>query len=1344
MGVGIEDVLAVKALQYGIVPAIANYDEQFEPDPELGNLNLSHGGSYPVQYALRLGAGFGSQIAMTLLHKVAQTEERVDKPVYQRWLAAVSGYESPEMEIVQHTLRVRNDGQPTRLPVKSDWQFGQPPIRWVEGNVPAHPVAVEQPVVIPAAPAPSVVEGLAPSVSEGSVEGSAVSADSESIKTYILRLVSKKTGYPVEMLDPGLDLEADLGVDTVKQAELFAAMREHYNVPRRDDLRLADYNTLEKVVQFFAEAVGGAQVPAQPISQPAQPQTAVPPTPLQPVAGPDVGVDVESIKAYVLGVVSEKTGYPIEMLDPGLDLEADLGVDTVKQAELFATMREHYNVPRRDDLHLADYNTLEKVVRFFAEAIGGQQVVSEPVSQPAQPQTATTPSAVDTESIKTYVLGLVSEKTGYPVEMLDLGLDLEADLGVDTIKQAELFAAMREHYNVPRRDDLRLADYNTLEKVILFFAQALEARQIAVQPATPAVEQITEQPALAAETKQSGEGVIKRRVPVPVLRPRLNLCRPTSVTLGEDQRVLVVAGNSTVGSSLARRLRARKVQVLTLNPPGMPHAMQKITAWLKEGPIHGVYFLPALEVEPLLAEMTPESWQQSLETRAYDMYQVLRALPDDVFLVCATRCGGLFGYTPEGATAPLGGLVSGFAKAVAMERPQAFIKVVDFAPEVPDATVAACLLEETLFDPAVAEVGWVGEQRFTIANRPIPLGDESNLTLDSSSVFLVSGGSGGITGRVVLDLARQTQGRFYLVGIEPVPDPTDADLQKLRLDHNAFKQELIKRAAAQGEKVTPVQLESRLAALDRLAALLDVMDAIRQTGAQVTYMTADVTNAGVVRKVVETVVKAEGRVDVLLHAAGIERSHKLEHKPFDEFRLTVSIKADGFFNLFKSLEKRRKLPRAVIFFASIAGRCGNSGQTDYSAANDFLDRLASAMRRQYPGIKTIALDWGPWGEVGMASRGSIPELMQRAGIEMMPPGEAAPMVYRELVCAPAGEAVLCGALGTMERTLPADGGLDLEKANAALTSGHPIHIMLSRVTGMDINDGVILETDLDPSTEPFLRDHAMDGTPLLPGVMGIEGFSVAARHIASVLGSAAYSFRVERLEDIRFLTPFKFYRSQPRRVTWKAQAVNEGGGLVAYVTLESAVSRMGRPAEKVRHFSGKVYLTSAGVKATQATVQPPAWDEATAVHARDIYKLYFHGPVFQVLEGVYRRNGSVVGKLRADQPPITASGQPLVSTPVLVELCLQTAGLWEAGKTGLLALPHSIGRLTIYKTRTNGLPIYAEVHPGQDKDGLRFDARVVDAKGRVYLDLDNYRTSPLPYAVKPELLDPFKVLVNNP
>ena len=59
-------------------------------------------------------------------------------------------------------------------------------------------------------------------------------------------------------------------------------------------------------------------------------------------------------------------------------------------------------------------------------------------------------------------------KTGYPADMLDLDLDLEADLGIDTVKQAEVFATIRERYGIERDDKLKLRDYPTLAHVIGF------------------------------------------------------------------------------------------------------------------------------------------------------------------------------------------------------------------------------------------------------------------------------------------------------------------------------------------------------------------------------------------------------------------------------------------------------------------------------------------------------------------------------------------------------------------------------------------------------------------------------------------------------------------------------------------------------------------------------------------------------------------------------------------------------------------------------------------------------------------------------------------------------------
>jgi len=1113
MGVGVEDVIAVKALEYGMVPPIAHYDQDFQPDPDLGDLNLSKGGKYPVEFSLRLGAGFGSQIAMTLLRKVAEVGERVNQSQYQQWLASVSGYQKPELEVVQHNLRIKHVGAPQVKPLVSGWEFGQGPQAWAS--------------------------------------------------------------------------DAPVMVSTV--------------------------------------------------------QTSAPVT-----------------------------------LSPA----------------------------------------------------------PQPVLESEQ-KTATQPTTIDgNEDITAVVLGMVSEKTGYPVEMLDLELDLEADLGVDTVKQAELFRSIREHYGIPRREDLRLSDYNTLAKVVQFVVDA----QSQTEPPQP--EEVKPGETIGSSSQVESTASIRRRIPVAVLRPRLDLCAPTSVTLETEKRVVIIADQGKVATAVEKKLKDQQVEVLTIKTDDPKMIDQQIKEWQQSAAIDGLFFLASLNKGKSLAEMSAEDWSAALESQFYTLVSAVRGLPALKFLLVATRMDGLHGLSKQGAKNPLAGASAGFAKAIARERNGLLVKVVDFTADEKPASLATKLLDETLSDPAVMEVAWENEQRFTLALQDQVVDSTNSKSLAKGSVFVVSGGTGGITAPIIEDLAQYTQGHFYLLARTPLPETDHPELSLLNSDPEQLKFTILQRLSKNGQKATPAIINQEIAALERAAATLKTMSKIQAAGGQVNYIPCDVTNQLAVQQTVEQIIQQVDQVDVLIHAAGVEKSRKLESKSEEEFRQIVNIKAGGFFNLFKAFETTGKLPNAIVNFSSVAGRFGNAGQTDYSAANDLLSRLNSHLRSEYPNLQVITIDWGAWAEVGMASRGHIPELMKRAGIDMIHPGEATACVRQELEAGSQGEIVVAGSLGMLESQSDPSGGLDIEKANLALTTGQPVHVMLSRASGFSLQEGLILEAELDPSQEAFLKDHSLNGTPLLPGVMGIEGFSVAAQHVASTLGSAKGGFRVDHLEDIQFLTPFKFYRDEARRITWKAQVIHEINGLVARVTLESDLARAHNRSDHMIHFSGKVHLVPSKQPMEKPAVKAPHWNGSYTLQAEDIYKLYFHGPAFQVLEGVQRNGDHVLGKLNKEIPPLTQKEKSLVSVPILVELCLQTAGVWDIGTSNSLSLPRSIGALQIFENKVNGVPIFAEVEPVSGDNGERyFNARVVDADGQVYLEIRQYRTSPMPYNLSEELLSPIKALV---
>ena len=135
----------------------------------------------------------------------------------------------------------------------------------------------------------------------------------------------------------------------------------------------------------------------------------------------------------------------------------------------------------------------------------------------------------------------------------------------------------------------------------------------------------------------------------------------------------------------------------------------------------GVYWLAALDDEGRLDNMDLAGWQEALRHRVRDLYLTMRRLwEQSPFLVVATRLGGYHGYDEAGATCPLGGAVTGFAKAYRRERPDALVKAVDFPASRKTPALADLLIEETLRDPGCVEVGHAGGRRWGVglADRP--------------------------------------------------------------------------------------------------------------------------------------------------------------------------------------------------------------------------------------------------------------------------------------------------------------------------------------------------------------------------------------------------------------------------------------------------------------------------------------------------------------------------------------------------------------------------------------------------------------------------------------------------
>jgi hypothetical protein len=352
----------------------------------------------------------------------------------------------------------------------------------------------------------------------------------------------------------------------------------------------------------------------------------------------------------------------------------------------------------------------------------------------------------------------------------------------------------------------------------------------------------------------------------------------------------------------------------------------------------------------------------------------------------------------------------------------------------------------------------------------------------------------------------------------------------------------------------------------------------------------------------------------------------------------------------------------------------------------------------------------------MATRGSIPKMMEQAGIDMLDPAVGIPVVRRELTHATEGEVLIAGGLGVLLDPVDGDGGIE----SAASELGPMVGTF-----SVDPDGILTVHTTLDPARQPFLYDHAIDGTPVLPGVMGIEAF-------AEVASLVAPGWTVAEISDVEFAAPFKFYRSEPRALTITAIFTPVDGGLVARCELTGERLLPGRdePA-RTTHFTASVTLVRQPIEARRTDVPAPP----QGVAAPDIYKVYFHGPSYQVLQSAALQEGYGSGLMATDLPvDREPSDSPLLMEPRLIELCFQTAGVWELASSGRFALPRRVAHVRALPAEAVGR-LTAVVSPNDE--GV-FSAEVIDEAGNVLVEMAGYETVEIPGMVDDAALEPIR------
>ena len=1436
MGAGLEDVIAVHSLNTGNVPPIANYKE---PDPELAGINLSKGGHYNFKYALRLAAGFGSQLSMTLQEKTWSVGQPriVDQAKYTQWLKEASNQDNPVLEVVNNTLRIKDNYQAGKRPalvMEASQAFVD---KAAAGHLHAAPAQASAPVATPAAaPVQTVTAPVqaAPAVSAAPAK----KLDEATVTEEIVNLISEKTGYPKDMLELDLDMEADLGIDTVKQAELFAAMREMYNLPQAEGIQLKDYPTIRHCINYALSASAApaqasapvaapAAAPVQTVTAPVQAAPAATPAPVaapvtespvaQPTAAPAVSaapakkLDEATVTEEIVSLIAEKTGYPKDMLELDLDMEADLGIDTVKQAELFAAMREMYNLPQAEGIQLKDYPTIRHCINYALSASAAPAQASAPVAAPAaapvqtvtapvQAAPAATPAPVaapvtespvaqptaapavsaapakklDEATVTEEIVSLIAEKTGYPKDMLELDLDMEADLGIDTVKQAELFAAMREMYNLPQAEGIQLKDYPTIRHCINY---ALSASKAAAAPAAEPAPQAQSQSAQSTEVKAEapaqaaapsepkqyeGEDSHNKKlrfIPTLVDAP---LSAEANRRLSADRTVLIFSDSAAltrayvdafkeqgVKTHIFTTLKTRSKNTTIVNWDSLEETTSALEQYAKENPgqVQGIVYLLPCSIKKYDKKINPHAdltkFLMPLFMASKIFVKDMSKRDDaDTFLSVVFKVDGAFAYKTKEAISPTIGSVCGAANCLRKDFYEiggVFTKIMDFEPTAEAEYMAEKTIYELLKGDDRAMISYYQGKRSTMFSLPRKLNmSKKHMDLTGKTVAFTGAGR-GLGAILSQKLASQYKARVLILDIIELTDKTPywATLNEAELKELKNKMWL-EMKADKTVRATPVMLERAFGKVKDSITLYKNMQKIKALGGDVDYYQCDVTNGSMMKDVVTKIKAKYGKVDGLIHFAGFERSKLFTDKTTDEYYRTFDIKATSA-AAFVALNFVKDTG-FYAFASSIAGKYGNLGQSDYASANDFLAKLCISLQNQ--GQRAVSIDMSAYASVGMGVRPGVVEFLTSQGLKFVDPYDGMQIFLNEIVYGRVPEIVLTDDLGNLDwdkqirindpfilEDEAEEGGNTPSGGNGG-QSGTPAatedssesvkqpqdeteNFFLGEVKNLAAGKEIAAENTFN-AEYPFLFDHAIEGTPYVPGVMGIETFMETASMLEGKIPQG--------LEDVHFYLPIKLLRRRPQSV--RIKGVNDGGKVSMEIESDFINSKGVKMGSTRRHFTARV-LEHFESKWNQYKDKVNLDGGEMAVSKEEIYSKYFHGPSFQVLGGIMKLDdNAVLGVYEKPSQVLFHDGpKHLIAYPMLIEACFQTCGYRDLAIENRMTLPDSIGKVYIHGKGEAPNKLYTlAVFTGKNIEGKSmYDGFVFDENGKLWIELSDYQ-----------------------
>jgi acyl transferase domain-containing protein len=446
------------------------------------------------------------------------------------------------------------------------------------------------------------------------------------------------------------------------------------------------------------------------------------------------------------------------------------------------------------------------------------------------------------------------------------------------------------------------------------------------------------------------------------------------------------------------------------------------------------------------------------------------------------------------------GLLGGFSKALSRELPAATVRSVLTDTTDPRRALHQLAVEIGQEGPPgqPVESCWRGERREVFALAAVPeLAADARPLLGAESVVLATAGGRGVTAVLAEELLCRFGCTVVAVGrTDPGALPaavaglTDAEMAAY--EETYYRDELTRDPA---QRIP--DLKRRFLAQQAAHELCGTIRRLAQLRGRFEYHPLDLHDEAAVARLVAEVYARHGRLDLVVHGAGIQASKVLPKKSLADFRRIVGTKLGGLAAIYRACQ-RHAAGRPVHFhlLSSAFSVLGNDGQPDYGAANEAMNRLAAVMDGKEAGASWSSLAWLGWAGIGMTRGTEFAALAASRRLRGITHDEGREIFGRLMAGRPTVPINVLLAAGERAFYRPT-------LAPAALPARTP---RPPRPAPAELV--VPLSIDLDQA--PYLRDHLVHGVPTLPGAFLLGVAAEAARRLRPELAIVAFentSFR---------------------------------------------------------------------------------------------------------------------------------------------------------------------------------------------------------------------------------------------